>query len=213
MMSYPPTLDELRASFIAKHPGCRFVNVGGMLYCPVEPVTTDQHGRYTGPNEKGQRYGEWLNYLIEQGALLAKEAGIVSLPVRAPMTMEPYRRLRVEEWYYSTLCMDPQFAPAAHLERRDSDRTFQQDIVHTPRGVDYLYDSYRRMQYRSGKIAMIAERTAMTPVEAEAVLARLYPTIGYKKDTLLALKALNAYAATHGIRVEDAITVITEYSV
>jgi hypothetical protein len=52
----------------------------------------------------------------------------------------------------------------------------------------------------------------MSLVEAEAILARLYPTKGYTKDTLLALKALNSYAATNGIRVEDAIIVITEYS-
>jgi hypothetical protein len=87
MTTYPPTIEELRASFIAEHPGYTFVNVGpgAQQLCPVEPATKDQFGRVTpaGPNEWGERYNEWIMYLSEQGASLVKEAGVIALPQRA----------------------------------------------------------------------------------------------------------------------------------
>jgi len=275
MTSYPPTLEELRASFIAEHPGYTFVNVGpGAPYaqqlCPIEPATKDQFGRITpaGPNEWGERYGKWIMYLIEQGDSLVKEAGIISLPQRAQQSMDSWRRLWVEEYYYQELCRDPKLTPAARIERerqrelaklREQEQTeraeklkhdaavsaakveeerkakalkFQQDLASAKdwsaatiqkqhdeltastvaRTEAELVESYRRTQQRASKIAIISERTSITPMEAEAILARLYPTKGYTKDTLLALKALNSYAAVNGIRAEDAITVITEYS-
>lgn len=271
MTSYPPTLDELRATFISEHPGYTFVNVGpGAQLCPVEPATKDQFGRITpaGPNEGGERHGQWITYLMSQGNLLVQEAGIVSLPGRGVYSQDRYRYLYIEESYYYSLCRDPKLTPAARIERerqrelaklreqeqkeraekltretaeraakaeeerKETALKFQQDLASAKewsvaimqkqydaataatvaKTESELVESYRRTQQRASKISMIAEQTSMSLVEAEAVLARLYPTKGYIKDTLLALKALNSYAAANGIRVEDAITVITEYS-
>ena len=124
MTSYPPTLEELRTLFIAEHPGYTFVNVGpGAPYaqqlCPVEPATKDQFGRITpaGPMQGGVRYNEWMQYLMKQGDLLVKEAGIVALPQRAMNSQDPHRGLWIEENYYYCLCRDPKLTPAARIER------------------------------------------------------------------------------------------------
>ncbi len=60
-------------------------------------------------------------------------------------------------------------------------------------------------------ISSVATDGPFTQQEAEAVLAHIFSSEPYQKNTLLALQALNRYAREKGIRVEDAITVIQEW--
>lgn len=77
---------------------------------------------------------------------------------------------------------------------------------------DALVESYRTSNICKEKISGLASRASITNQEADAVLAHIYNSKGYTKDTLLALKVINRYATENSIRVEDAVTVLREYS-
>lgn len=124
MTSYPPTLDELRATFISEHPGYTFVNLQPdsryePLIVPVEPASIGQYGRRlpAGPNEHGERYIEWLKYISAKSKCLIQENGIIVLPQYGQMTQDPHRHLSLAEYYYRQLCASPELRPAALIER------------------------------------------------------------------------------------------------
>jgi len=80
--------------------------------------------------------------------------------------------------------------------------------------------AYRTAIRHSNRLSTFASKTSLTEQEAEAILAYFIPVdntyspdanLGFKKDTLLALKIFNKFATEHKIRVEDAITVFREY--
>ena len=75
-----------------------------------------------------------------------------------------------------------------------------------------MVESYRTSNICKEKISGLASRASITNQEADAVLAHIYNSKGYTKDTLLALKVINRYATENSIRVEDAVTVLREYS-
>jgi hypothetical protein len=76
----------------------------------------------------------------------------------------------------------------------------------------YYKEDEARLVQRSNRISALATKTSFTEQESEAILAHLQISCGFKKDTLLALKALNRFANENGIRVEDAVVVIREYA-
>lgn len=73
-----------------------------------------------------------------------------------------------------------------------------------------LVISHKKHKERLERILTLTKYRNFTQSEADAILAYIYPVAGFNKDTLVALKALNRYATSNGIRVEDAITVIKE---
>ena len=73
-----------------------------------------------------------------------------------------------------------------------------------------LVISHKKHKERLERILTLTKYGNFTQLEADAILAYIYPVAGFNKDTLVALKALNRYATSNGIRVEDAITVIKE---
>jgi hypothetical protein len=76
----------------------------------------------------------------------------------------------------------------------------------------YHKEEEARLVKYSNRISALATKISFNVHESEAILAHLYPSDNFKKDTLLALKALNRFANENGIRVEDAVVVIREYA-
>jgi len=113
MVSYPPTIDELRAAFLEQHPG--------YVFAPEPGYPT-----YTAPQEDVERSGpsprrqEWINYLNHERVSLALEANIDSQPIDFPMWHG--NRLEHAIRNYEAICRHPAVTPAARLYREREDR-------------------------------------------------------------------------------------------
>jgi hypothetical protein len=140
--SYPPTLEDLRKSFLALHPEYEFgilvyKTEGGMEFryqVPKEPVGGTSmcddpcsdicHAR-------GRRFQEWINYIYNQTKLMAAEANVtIALPKESELLPQrwtgdifqpqPIQRLiRVEDAYFQ-LCHNPEVTPAKRLAREQA---------------------------------------------------------------------------------------------
>jgi hypothetical protein len=140
--SYPPTLEDLRKSFLVLHPEYEFgilvyKTEGGMEFryqVPKEPVGGTSmcddpcsdicHAR-------GWRFQEWINYIYNQTKLMATEANVtIALPKESELLPQrwtgdifqppPIQRLiRVEDAYFQ-LCHNPEITPAKRLAREQA---------------------------------------------------------------------------------------------
>jgi len=270
MESYPPTIEDLRKSFLALHPGYEFgvaLSGSARTICPLEPVGSidrwgnlirDHFGLITHPiiTQNGVRYEEWIKYIHERAKLIAEEAGVL-VPKEGQMSDDPHRRLFIYVQMFNEICGDPNVTQAKRLERekvREEGKRLAQErkerqekelaaakewalktgwkskgehMYSRQLGISEedarLMQAYQtfircsseeeaRVVKRLSRISTLVKKSSFTEQESEVILAHLYPSDGFKKDTLLALKALNRFANENGIRVEDAVVVIREYA-
>jgi hypothetical protein len=260
--SYPPTLEELLATFLSTRPDYRVAPVPAAVGaecgpCPLEPVgSRDVWGNLTTPQQasvpqqNGRRAGEWMKYICDRGLALASEAGVTP-PKDAQDSCDPWRRLWIRVSWYRELCRNPALTRVARQQREDARvaREAEQATAAAAavqkaaaeRAARIVYEQERREKQEAlaaellAKAAMpptpeeiaaadrhrrwIAEcakrdtlitRHGLTPSDAEAVLAHIDSSSSYRKDTLSAIRAINAFARSNGIRFEDAEAVLRE---
>jgi hypothetical protein len=140
--SYPPTLEDLRKSFLAVHPEYEF---GILVFKNWAGIETKYHA----PKEQiggtsvwddpcsdichaqGRRFQEWINYIYNQTKLIATEANVtIALPKESELLPQrwtgdifqppPIQRLiRVEDAYFQ-LCHNPEVTPAKRFAREQA---------------------------------------------------------------------------------------------
>lgn len=254
MESYPPTLEDLRKSFLALHPGYEFgVAIRSTVhpynpitYAPLEPVggIDTQGNKILAPrptcHSNGVRCWEWIWYIYERAKAIAQEAG-VGLPPDGQYSNDPYRRLYIAETMYWELCNKNKVVTAEAYRGRQQERErtiqmkknaeekYERDLLLAKEWQakgnimvneipqwgknGSLINAYHRAMTKEQRLSKVSDKAKITKEEAEAVIAHLSSSSdGFKKDTLLALKALNRFANENGIRVEDAVVVIREYA-
>jgi hypothetical protein len=252
--SYPPTLEDLRKSFLALHPEYEFGPVQYSSgppfipthYGPIDPISKGGMFQY-----RGTRCQEWIGYINIHTKILSEEAGV---PIPSAGYNDPERPLQIAESQFLQLCKNKALTIGARLEREkyreevtrsQRERKDRQDkelslakewaaktgwksqgeplhAITSGLSVEDMrvIGAYRTAIRHSNRISTFASKTSLMEQEAEAILAYFIPVdntyspdanLGFKKDTLLALKVLNRFATEHKIRVEDAITVFREY--
>ena len=205
--SYPPTLGDLRKSFLALRPDYEFGIIvfkteAGMefrYHAPKEPIGgTSVWGNPLPPSiechAEGRRCQEWINYIWNQTKLMAAEANITTLYIKEadvlPRRMigdgcEPppiFRLIRVEDAYFQ-LCSRPEITPAKRLAREQ----VREEKIRMERARETeLAEAKKRheteLAKRSKKISSLATKASLTEQEAEAILAYFIPTDTYSPD-------------------------------
>jgi hypothetical protein len=231
MESYPPTLEDLRKSFLALHPGYEFGETvdefGTTLACPLE-----SDGKC---DMKGFRCAEWRIFVYQFTNKLRLE-------VNGDLPNGDCSTLYYAESFYSNFCLynkvvlnlGPRFGYATKSEcenyNKQKQQEFKQKLLFAKEWkskatggtfvfIDddkLIYEYYEYLSSSRGReiiVERLCKKAKITPEEAEFVLAHLDPTIGLPKNTLEALKIINRFASEHGIRFDDAIVVIREYAI
>jgi hypothetical protein len=194
-----PTLDELRDLFLLAHPDYSFQPV-----CNETMLAPD--------NSNGPRCLEWQRYIWDSARSMAAAVGQTATS-NFQRSNDPYRDLYIAEEMYSRTRKSV-IAAIPGLERQHQAfkdaRTPNPEELQRIREERIAEQKHEAAMARCQKVSALATRLLITQQEAEALCAHIQPTGGYQKDTLVALQVLNRYATQNGIRVTDAITVISE---
>jgi hypothetical protein len=195
------SLEDLRDTFLASHPGYAFGVCNGLL-CPLEseipPVFKDG----------GHRYTEWVSYIktvtdelmAEVSSLPFTIPGLTAieclaykmrsdLPFVAPVipTVDKMKALHRAICWYESIWKDHRMSNGAMIQR----------------------NYYKAAIWCKYVVKVFMEKEGLTREGAESVLAFLYePYCVYPKNTLIAFETLTSYADRKGICVRAAQTML-----
>lgn len=201
------SLEDLRDTFLAIHPGYAFGFCNGLL-CPLESGLPGQPPIF---KEGGPRYTEWLTYI--QTATEAVIMDVKSLPFTIPgltaieclaykmrsdqpfsapiiPTVDKMRALHNAICWYESIWRDPRLSEGAMIQR----------------------NYYKAAIWCKHIVKLFVEKEGLTREGAEAVLTFLYePYCVYPKNTLVAFETLTSFASKKGVCVRTAQTILESH--
>lgn len=238
---YPPTMEDLKRAFVTLHPEFTFevrydnidfprLDYPVLLDAPVYPCISSLIGSKIPPCSGSHTKRTcgcriWDSYLRSQLCSLVREAGLTGTDIMRMIHVATEKEPHVANSPARVCFLKNAFLNIVNNRKIDVGipllSVFYKYLLLQPALTRSAYEQRQKERKREthsetvklrSVIQKIADRCKFTQKETEAVLGHINPKAGYTRDTMVALQTLNRYAKDQGIRVEDAITVIKEWT-